>query len=532
MQCTSTSLPYNSTGYFSGIVKDYLSEAQTLRPFYTHLARMQGIKNAIAARKLFNTNRNLLVEALEKQYAGTVTTSAVRNNIALLKNNNTYTITTAHQPAIFTGTLYFVYKILHAIKLAEVCKKEMPENDFVPVFYMGSEDADLDELNKIFLHSEKIVWDTNQTGAVGRMHPKGLDKIISRIEGEIAVLPFGKELVQILKDCYLKAPDIQTATFHLINTLFGKYGLLVLIPDNALLKAVMQPIFEEDLLKQTASNIVEKTIQNLSKYYKVQANPRAINLFYLKGDKRDRIEWNGKHYEVLNTTIVFSKEEILKELHDHPERFSPNVILRGVFQETVLPNIAFIGGGGEMAYWLELKDMFNYFRVPYPVLVLRNSFLLVEKKWQSKINNLGFTSTDFFKTAQELLTRLAMRNKNGELSLAAELEIVQQWYDKLKLKAGQIDSTLEKHIEALQARASKPIRELEKKMLRAEKRKYADQSRQIEAIRAALFPFNSLQERIENFIPFYAKWGSTFIDMVYTHSHGLEQEFVLLETEA
>jgi bacillithiol synthase len=532
MNCTSTSLPYSKTGFFSKIVTDYLQQAEELRPFYIHSPTLEGIKTAIKARQNFPGNRALLAGELEKQYASVATTDLVKQNIQLLLDPGTFTITTAHQPAIFTGTLYFVYKILHTIKLAADLKEELPQYNFVPVFYMGSEDADLDELGKIYLGNEKIMWDTKQSGAVGRMNTKGLEKIITRIEGELSIHPFGAALIKLLKDCYLKSPDIQTATFKLINALFAAYGLVVLIPDNAHFKKIMQPVFEDDLLNQRPSAIVEETINKLSQHYKVQANPRAINLFYLKDDKRERIEVTGNRYEVLGSNISFSKAELLKELADHPERFSPNVILRGLFQETLLPNIVFIGGGGEMAYWLELQDLFRHYQVPYPVLVLRNSFLVVEKKWKEKIAKLGFSVKDFFQPAQQLLTSLVTRSKNGELKLVNELTEVQQLYRQLKQKAGNIDKTLEQHIEALQAKTIRPLHELEKKMLRAEKRKYEEQERQIQAVKSALFPLDNLQERVENFMPYYAKWGVDFISMLYQNSPALEQEFVVLEEQA
>jgi uncharacterized protein YllA (UPF0747 family) len=95
-------------------------------------------------------------------------------------------------------------------------------------------------------------------------------------------------------------------------------------------------------------------------------------------------------YSIINTQFSFDEPSLIKELNEHPDRFSPNVILRGLYQETILPNIAFIGGGGEIAYWLQLKDLFDHYKIPFPVLVLRNSFLIVEKKWQEKISHLGF----------------------------------------------------------------------------------------------------------------------------------------------
>lgn len=508
---------------------DYLNQAPSLQSFYQHTVDKEGIKAAIKNRQATKDHRQLLVEELTRQYAAVPAAGAVQSNIKKLLSENTFTVCTAHQPAIFTGHLYFIYKIVHAIKLAEQLKKDFPDKEFVPVFWMGSEDADLDELGHIYLGGEKLVWNTKQTGAVGKMNTKGLDAIIHRISGQLSVLPHGDELVKMLSTCYLESPDLQTATFKLLHQLFAAYGLIVIIPDTAALKRIMQPVFEEDLFQQKPSAIVEKTIDRLSENYKVQAHPRAINLFYLKDGIRNLIELNNGAYEVRDTEIKFTAEEIKKELKDHPERFSPNVILRGLYQEILLPNIAFIGGGGETAYWLELKDLFDNYKVPFPVLVLRNSFLIVEKKWKEKIEKLGFTTKDFFQPEQRLLTSLVGRYKNGELKLKHEMETTTQLFQLLKNKAGAVDKSLMQHVEALQARTLKPLQELEKKMLRAEKRKYEAEQRHIQQVKTALFPHDGLQERVDNFLPYYAQSGPAFIKAIYDHSLTLEQEFVILE---
>ena len=529
MDCISTRLPYRQTDYFTKIILDYLDHAENLKPFYVHSPSLQGIQKAINERKTVSTNRKVLAEELKKQYADSAV-SAVDKNIETLLSEDTFTITTAHQPNIFTGPLYFLYKILHTIKLAEHCKASLPQYNFVPVYYMGSEDADLEELGHIYLGGQKIEWKTKQTGAVGRMKvDKEFLKLIELINGQLIVLPFGNEIVSLVKKCYQEGVMIQDATFKLVSSLFGEYGLIVFIPDNADLKKQAVKIFEDDLLNETPSVMVEQTANRLqSAGYKLQANPREINLFYLKDGMRDRIVKIKDKYITHDSRIAFNEKEIINELQNNPQRFSPNVILRGIYQETVLPNIVYIGGGGEIAYWLQLKDLFANYKVPYPVLLLRNSFLFVEKKWHEKINKLGFTVEDLFLPEQELISRLVARDTKNEIKLNGNFTDAEQLYESLKKQVVSVDSTLARHVEALKTQSLYRLHELEKKMLRAEKRKFTDQQRQIHTIKENLFPNNSLQERTDNFMQYYAKWGRDFIGQVYQHSLNFEQEFAIL----
>src|SRR5437868_2265032 len=399
MDCKPVQLPYQQTGYFSKIIIDYLKGDEKLSPFYAHEVSVDGIKAAIAERKQFPTNRKLLVDQLQSQYAGVEPNEKVQQHIQQLHGENTFTITTTHQPNIFTGHLYFVYKILHAIKLAAELKQHLPELNFVPVFYMGSEDADLDELGHIFLFGERYEWKTTQKGAVGRMKvDKALLQLMDSISGQLLVFQFGKEIIELLKACYVEGSTIETATFKLINSLFGDYGLVVLLPDNATLKRSFIPIVEKEFATGFSHNAVQETVKSFPPEYKVQAAGREINLFYLKDDLRERIEEiDPGRFRVHGSDIVFDDQSLKDEIDKYPERFSANVILRPLYQEMILPNIAFIGGGGEIAYWLELKKVFDDVSIPFPVLVLRNYFLIVDKDQLDKISKLGFDVVDMFK---------------------------------------------------------------------------------------------------------------------------------------
>jgi bacillithiol biosynthesis cysteine-adding enzyme BshC len=467
-----------------------------------------------------------LVEVLEEQYAGLTTSEKVKQQIQSLADADTFTVTTAHQPNIFTGPLYFIYKIFHTIKLADELSARLPGQKFVPVYYMGSEDADLDELGYVNVGAHKLVWQTKQTGAVGRMKvDKPLLKLIHAIHGQAGVLPFGKELTGLFEKCYTEGKLIQQATLELLNTLFGEYGLVVLIPDHAKLKKAFSSVVEKELLEGFSHKIVAGTIEKLGQHYKVQAGGREINLFYLVDDKRERIEAKDTKYEVKALGLIFSKEEILQELARHPERFSANVILRGAFQETVLPNIAFIGGGGEIAYWLELKNVLEAVQIPYPVLLLRNSFLLLKKEQTAKLEKLGFTHADLFTDKLSLLNILVKRESEHQLSLDNELQQVHDLYAHLKKTAASVDSTLQDHVAALEAQAIKKLTGLEKKLLRAERAKFDTRQKQISKLKQDLFPDNSLQEREDNFSLYYAKDGKAWLQSIYNVSRGLEAGF-------
>jgi bacillithiol biosynthesis cysteine-adding enzyme BshC len=521
-------IPYHQTGAFTPIVHDYLSRAESLRPFYGGAADVEGIAFAIQNRKKTKTNRAALVDALGNQYGGLDNTEKVMAAIRSLENEHTFTVCTAHQPNLFTGPLYFLYKILHTIRLAEQLSSEFPGNRFVPIFYMGSEDADLAELNHFTVRGKRYQWNTGQKGAVGRMIiDKEVTNLLSGLHQQLGIEPYGEEVCTLLKNCFREGRTIQEATFHLVHSLFGRYGLVVLIADHPRLKKLMLPVFEKDLFSTQHSDLVSSTSNRLARHYNAQAYPRSINLFYLKDDMRERIEQSGEKFVVCHTSITFTADELKKELEEHPERFSPNVILRGLYQEIILPNVAFIGGGGELAYWLQLKDLFDHYAVPFPVLVLRNSFLVIEKHQKALMQKLKLSTAEIFQPELDIMN-LCLEKEGKKPGLNGEVTSLQQIYDELKKTAAGVDPTLEQHVEALRTRTVQKLVALEKKMLRAERKKNEAVSRQVSKLKEQLFPKAGLQERVENFTTYYARWGFRFIDELYAASKGLEQEFSIL----
>ncbi len=547
MKFKATPITYRATGLFSNLVNDYMEAKGTAQSFVEYNATIEGYKKAIEKRASFPTNRKVLVEVLQNQYAqlekdindsssqnnselnNKESFKLVNDNVSLLLKENTFTVTTAHQPNIFTGPLYFIYKIIHAIQLAAELKKQFPTNNFVPVYYMGSEDADLQEVGAYTLAGEAYLWNTKQKGAIGRMKVDDeLIQLLQNLEGYWSVKPLGKEALEILKQAYQKGKTISEATLALVHAYFGKYGLVVVQPDDAKLKSLFIGVMEKELRTGFSQKAIGPTKEKLASTYHVQSDGRDLNLFYLKENTRNRIEKKEGAYIVVDTDIRFTEEEIVIELHANPERFSPNVILRGVYQETILPGVAFIGGGGELAYWMELKNVFNEVKVHYPILQLRNSFMFMNEKQTANWNNLGFTLEHLFKPVLELELEYIKSQTKENLALTNHIASLNELYESIQQDVIKIDTSLGDHAKNLSVQAQKKLALLEKKMIRAEKRKQQISIDRIQAIKGSLFPKNSLQERVENFAEWVGDYGWDWVEAIMQHSTTLNPCFTII----
>jgi bacillithiol biosynthesis cysteine-adding enzyme BshC len=513
-------------------VRDYVDAKGTAMDFVNYAPTMQGVQEAITGRKNFPVNRGLLHEVLQAQYTNLPSHEAVTQNVNLLLQENTFVITTAHQPNIFTGPLYFFYKIIHAIKIATELKKMFPENNYVPVYYMGSEDADIDEVGSFYLGKSKLKWQTKQTGAVGRMKvDEPLLSLLKNIEGYWSVKHQGKEALEVLQNAYKKGATINEATLNLVHHYFGQYGLLVIQPDDSKLKSCFIPVMEKELITSFSNKALQPTLDKLRAQYHVQTEGRIINLFYLQDNTRSRIELKDELYSIVDTELVFTKEQIIAELHAHPQKFSPNVILRGLYQETILPSIVFVGGGGELAYWMELKNVFEAAGVHYPVLQLRNSFLFLKQKIAKQWLDLGFNLTDLFNPILKLESDFAKTHTQNNLSLSNALSELEILYKAIHDQAIKVDATLGDHTMNLSTQAVKKLIELEKKLIKAEKRKQATAIERIHHIKNELFPENSLQERVDNFSDWVGDHGWDWVEAVLQNSNTMEQSFTIVSVQ-
>lgn len=494
------------------LVFDYLSGKKELNAFYNYFPDKNGYKNAIAAIKKIKYNRTLLVEALKEQSNNVKSTSqASLKNIELISSENTFTITTGHQLCLFTGPLYFVYKIISVINLCEKLKEEFPENNFVPLYWMAGEDHDFAEVNHFNVYGKRLVWNSEQKGGVGNFKTEGLADVKSQLKYILGEVENADYLINLFDKAYCGHSDLSSATRFLVNELFGEYGLVIADGNHKKLKESFSSYFSKDIFENTPSKAVSATSEKIKALkYDVQVNPREINCFYFGHGVRARIEKEKDGFKVAGMDKVFSKQEMEMLVNSYPEKLSPNVVLRPCYQQFILPNLAYVGGPGELAYWLEYKAMFEELNLFYPVLAPRKSVLIVDSNTLNKIKKLGFSMENVLNNEQELV-KLYIEKSNNSFNLDEQKKSIENLFKKISEETGKIDKSLEGAVEAEKQKNLNSLSALEQKTMRALKSKLETEVNQIKSFKSKLFPEGIHQERIENFSTYYNKWGKDFM---------------------
>jgi bacillithiol synthase len=522
-------ISYQNSGYFTPLMVDYLNQKDNLKPLYHRFPTLQNFAAQITEKQqnFPQHNRHILVNALQEQYKKVTASEGTLQNIKLLSQGTTFTVTTGHQLNLFTGPLYFLYKIVSAINLAKELKAAYPQYSFVPVYWMATEDHDFEEINYFTFRDKKIRWNRESAGPVGRLSTEGLAAVLEVFVQELGPGINAKWLTTLFENAYLKHENLADATFYLANEIFKDHGLVIIDADTPELKQLFAPYVKEELLQQTSQQKVAETTA-LLKEYNVQVNPRDINLFYIEDNLRERIILQDGAYSVNNTQLKFSESEILAELENHPEKFSPNVIMRPLYQEVILPNLAYIGGGGELAYWLELKSFFDSQNVTFPMLLMRNGALLATKKQAAKLDKLNLSWADVFTKQQALLNKRVQEFSEFQLDFSALKETLQDQFAQLRNIASKTDSTFTGAVKAQELKQLEGLDNLEKRLLKAEKRNYRDQLERIALLQNQLFPNQGLQERRNNFSEFYLEYDGRLLTELFAQLKPLEQEFNII----
>ena len=520
--------PFNKINQFSKRDISFQTQPDKFKEFLNLPFEMEAFSEKVNQRREFPIDRNTLVEAITAQYKHAGISDLPEKQIDLLKNDNTFTVITAHQPSLLTGPLYFIYKIVSVINLAEKLNRELDEN-IVPVFIIGSEDHDFEEVNHLTLFGKEIIWENEETGAVGRMSTKSLDPVLEKVYDILGSSKYADELKNIIQSSFKDAENYNQAVFRMVHRLFSKYNLILAVTDDIKLKQLLIPHITKEIFERPSQELIVETQSRLEDLdLKGQAHAREINFFYLNEGRRDRITLEGDQYNVKDTDITFSESELKKEIKSHPDRFSPNVVMRPIYQELIFPNLAYLGGGGEIAYWTERKSQFQAFEVSFPILVRRNSVLWIGKGEEKLLEKYEVSRDELFDDEDSWIRSYIKNNSASELEFSEEFEHFKKAYDLLADKAKSIDSNLAKSIQASGVKAFKSFEQLSSRLIRTEKDRHENDLSKIKKLHDKLFPQGGLQERKDNFIPFYLKHGDQFIDTLKSSLDPFNPEFVVI----
>lgn len=510
---TVNKISFNDIESIPHLIKDFLNH------------QIEGFENATFSFENFaqqihlkqnsfeQVQRDIISNAFTDQLSNLQLSAKQKENIESLKSINTFTITTGHQLNLFSGPVFFVYKIFQTIKTCTNLKEKFPDYNFVPVYWMASEDHDFAEINHFKTENNYYEINEKSGGAVGRIKINDTF-FISEFEKEFKDSIFGTELILMLKEAYKAGNTLTEAIKILVNRLFSDFGLLILDGDSKELKNQIKEIFKDELLNFSLNKLSKEKVNFLTdKYGKVQVNPREINLFYLS-ETRDRIDFDGENYVIVDTDRKFTKEEILAELENFPERFSPNALMRPVYQEKVLPNLAYIGGNAEIMYWLELKDYFTKINIPFPILIPRNSMLFIKEKTLGKIEKLDLKIEDFFQNFTKITNAKILDNNSVLESLESQENLIVNNFSVLKLLAETTEKSFGNMVKAEEVRQLKSFKRLKKRLLHAEKIKQNELLERLETLFLDVHPAKTWQERIFNFSVFFADYGYEWLETI------------------
>lgn len=518
---------------FNKIVGDFLNQEPEISSFGPPLYSLESATQNIESRKSFPVNRTILSSVIRDQYEQSGIDLSVEEKLSsqidLLKHENTYTVTTGHQLCIFTGPLYFPIKVIQVIKMADELNKSLIEGHVVPIFWLASEDHDFAEVNHAHLFNRTIEWEDVQGGMVGDYSCESLSGVLESLNEILGDSENSTKLKDLFNQAYNGGKTLAEATRILLHQLFGDRGLVILDGNSAELKKLFTPYLKKEVENRETYSAVSNTNSILSKNYKIQVNPRAINLFYLTPNNRKRIDIRENEFYEDGGSKKWKLPELLDEIDSNPERFSPNVILRPLYQEVILPNIAYVGGPGELAYWLQLKMAFESFSVPYPLLSLRNNFMWLDKGKIVKLDKLNLTYKDLFSDESQVIEKLVNYEEDAH-EVESETAAVKESFDKMADKLTDIDPSLKAYVLAEARKTEKQLEQLKKRLIRAKKDKNKVQLESYWKLIEKVFPKGNLHERYDNFVPYYLKHGSGFFNVLYNELNPLDPRLcVILE---
>lgn len=507
-------ISFDEVGFTSSITRELIQRKSEIKEFIQDFFGLEELIKHSELKRFSPEKRTILNQALTNQNKEIQLSQQTIQNIDLLKEENAFTIVTGHQLNLATGPLYSIYKISEVIALTKRLNGMQSTKKFVPVFWLASEDHDFEEINHIHLFGQKIEWhhDNLKDSVVGRIETKGFNEFIEQVKAKFSN-PDDQEKLEAFFKPYFSSRTLAEASRKLINELFGEYGLVIIDGDDRELKQLFQPIAQKEINELTTWKSVEKTNLKLDELgFHQQVFLRNCNLFYInENGVRDRISFENETFQIGDQPV--EKSELIRMLEESPEAFSPNALMRPLYQESILPNVCYVGGGGEIAYWLQLKENFESFNITFPLLKVRSSNLMVRDK---EFDVLAENEMGIFDLKQDIhaLFKDKIKEEVGGCIIADEIiEALNELKAKSVKKAEEIEKGLVQTVESTFTRLEGEVHKLEDKLIKGKKKKEETNIKKLDRLKDKIFPEDGFQERYENIIPYLVN-NSGFIATV------------------
>jgi len=507
-------IPLFNSFYKNPILMDLFKKDSNLSSFHNGTDLSHIDRDFFEKRDLNIENREVLYQVISSQYSKTGL--IIPENLKDIKNKGVFTITTGHQLCVFGGPQYFIHKIISVLKIVENLKLKFKDFDFIPLFWMASEDHDFQEISSINIFNKNLSVSKEDGMGVGKLNPEIFTPILESLK-DLFKNDFRFKNLESIFSAALSQQNWANATRYWISKVFEKENLIVIDADDVKLKKLFLPIFKNELEDQFIYNSVENTNSKLrSLGYEPKINPRVLNLFFLEDEKRHRIIFEDNVFKIGD--INLNLKEILNLLNNSPEKFSPNVLMRPLYQELLLPNLVYVGGPSELVYWSQLKKSFDQVDINFPILILRDHFNWMSEKSYKQWKNLGFSDNDLAKKPDTLIKNYVLSSNNETLDFKIENELLEKLSQNLLAKANGIETTLEPSVNGTVKGMMSDLDKVKNKFLKALKNKEELKKNQLNKISSQLHVNNKLTERVDSFIPMYVKGEKDYIRTLKTYS--------------
>jgi bacillithiol biosynthesis cysteine-adding enzyme BshC len=514
-------------GAFTRLFVDYVTDHQQVRKYYgsdfRSDAEWQTLLGRVTSRAI---NRSPLAQILSEQNRNFHCGVRTLANIDALLNENTVAVVTGQQIGLFTGPLYTIYKTITTIKLAESLGAKFPAYTFVPVFWLEGEDHDVDEVSSVQVLSAtqnllRLTYPPPQepgaknSGAVADIEFSApISALLEQLDQSLIQSEFHANVLDLIRAAYQPGMTFIKAFVHLMNVLFEDKGLIFLNPHDSAIKRILAPVFRKEIAEspRTCQLVIEQS-EELEKHYHAQAKPRSLNLFVFHGTGRFPLEPHPDGYSLKGTRQHFTSEQIQNALDQTPEIFSPNVVLRPIAQDYLLPTIAYVAGPAEVAYFAQLKSVYESFQIPMPIIFPRASVTLLEERIEKVLTRFNLFPIDLLQEIEFIKRNVTQQISEfrAEALFVSTQGTIEESLNSIRTGLHAIDPTLVGALDNTISKMKGNLDVLREKTIAAQQRQHEVALRQIEKAALSLFPNSNFQERELNVIYFLNKYGLEFV---------------------